>query len=78
MFTSFFSRTNGLAGGGQPFRLSPRRTPPFSACQSRINFSGVSFLLQRLRSADYIGFTRGLLLGFLPPALNFFSASAGC
>jgi len=25
-----------------------------------------------------IGFTRGLLLGFLPPALNFFSASAGC
>ena len=28
MFTSFFSRTNGLAGGEQPFRLSPRRTPP--------------------------------------------------
>ena len=25
-----------------------------------------------------IGLTRGLLLGFLPPTLNFFSVSAGC
>ena len=60
------------AGGGQPFRLSPRRTPPFAGSPSCTWFGWQL-------PADYnacvqpidIGFTRGLLLGFLPPALNF-------
>ncbi|MBQ9087293.1 MAG: hypothetical protein IJY46_00790 [Lentisphaeria bacterium] len=60
---TFSTRANLPAGGRQPFRLSPRRTPLFSSSPSRATLIGISLRLQRLRSADCIGFTRGLLLG---------------
>ena len=69
---------DSLAGGGHPFRLSPRRTPPFSASLSRTSRIGF-FPLITAPAFSRSHRLHSRLTARLPlPALNFFSASAGC